>query len=127
MRNIMFAAFVAGAVGASACGSTTGPTDPSPSGDVVVTDSIIVLPSYVKLASPGDSRRLNVWFEPINATDQDVSWSSSNPAAASVDANGLVTAIAQGTEVIITATAHDGGHQATARIQLGAGPAVRGN
>ena len=44
---------------------------------------------------------------PENATDKSVTWKSSNEAAATVDANGLVTAIAVG-EATITATTADG-------------------
>ncbi len=127
MRNLVFVAFAAGTIGVSACSSTSGPTDPSPTDDVVAAESIIVLPSSIQLATAGDSRRLTIWFEPVNATDRDVSWSSSNPAAASVDANGLVTAIAQAGEVIITATSHDGGHQSSARVRLGNTPAIQGD
>ena len=44
---------------------------------------------------------------PENTTDKSVTWSSSNESVATVDANGLVTAIAVG-EATITATTTDG-------------------
>ena len=44
---------------------------------------------------------------PENATDKSVTWKSSNEAVATVDANGLVTAIGVG-ETTITATTTDG-------------------
>ena len=44
---------------------------------------------------------------PENATDKSVTWKSSNEAVATVDANGLVTAVAVG-ETTITATTTDG-------------------
>ncbi|MBQ5723202.1 MAG: Ig domain-containing protein, partial [Muribaculaceae bacterium] len=44
---------------------------------------------------------------PESATDKSVTWTSSNEAVATVDANGMVTAIAVG-EAIITATTTDG-------------------
>ena len=41
---------------------------------------------------------------PANATDKTITWKSSNPSVATVDANGLVSFVGQGS-VIITATA----------------------
>lgn len=50
----------------------------------------------------------SVTFSPVNATDQELVWTSVDPAIATVDQAGLVTAIADG-EVAIIATSHDGG------------------
>ena len=47
--------------------------------------------------------RLGVVIIPVDATPK-ISWSSSNPAVASVDENGLVTAISTGTVVITAKT-----------------------
>ena len=44
---------------------------------------------------------------PDDATYRDISWASSDPAIATVDADGNVTAMASG-NVIITATTQDG-------------------
>ena len=55
----------------------------------------------------GESMVLNAVVTPDNATDKTVSWTSSNPAVATVDADGTVTAMLEGT-AIITATANDG-------------------
>lgn len=44
---------------------------------------------------------------PVNATYKAVTWTSSNPAVATVDANGVVTGIAKG-KAIITVTSADG-------------------
>ena len=52
---------------------------------------------------------------PTNASNQVVTWSSSNPAAATVDPSGLVTAVAVG-NATITATTQDGGKTATSAI-----------
>ena len=55
---------------------------------------------------PGDQKLLGVIFFPDSATNKGLAWASSNPAAATVDANGLVTAVATG-YAEITATAAD--------------------
>ena len=51
----------------------------------------------------GATRQLNATVEPSNATNKSVAYTSDNEAIATVDANGLVTAIAEGTATI-TAT-----------------------
>jgi hypothetical protein len=43
---------------------------------------------------------------PTNATDQTVTWSTSDPAIATIDANGLLTGVGAGV-VTVTATAND--------------------
>ena len=50
---------------------------------------------------------LNATVLPATTTNKSVSWTSSNEAVATVDANGVVTAIALG-EAVITATTTDG-------------------
>ena len=55
----------------------------------------------------GDTHTLTATVSPSDATDKGITWSSSNTGVATVDANGLVTAIAAGT-CTITATAKDG-------------------
>ena len=50
------------------------------------------------------TEQLTVTFNPADASDKAVSWSSNNTAVATVDNNGLVTAVATG-EAVITVTA----------------------
>jgi hypothetical protein len=52
----------------------------------------------------GQTITLTVNIQPANATNRDVTWTSSNPAVATVSANGVVTAIAPGTAVITVRT-----------------------
>lgn len=54
-----------------------------------------------------DSDTLTVAVEPADATNQDVTWKSSDTSIATVSADGTVTAISAGTATI-TATAKDG-------------------
>ena len=53
----------------------------------------------------GDSFTLTATITPNNATDKTVTWSSSNPNVATIDAMGVITAVAAGTSTI-TASIH---------------------
>lgn len=66
----------------------------------------------------GESKTLTATVEPANATNQDVTWSSSDDTIATVDNNGKVTAVKAG-EATITATANDGsGQYATCTVKV---------
>ena len=65
---------------------------------------------------PGLSYTLTVDFEPYNATDKTLVWNSSNPAVASVVADGTVTALSDGSATI-TAVAV-GGATATCEVTV---------
>jgi len=65
----------------------------------------------------GNEFQLVATISPANADDQSVTWISSDPSIATVDENGLVTAIAVGTATI-TVTTNDGGHTATCAITV---------
>ncbi len=54
---------------------------------------------------------------PSNASNKSVTWSSSNYAVATVDTNGLVTAVSNGL-AIITVTTVDGGHTASCNVTV---------
>ena len=58
------------------------------------------------ILNTGETLTLTATVKPDNATDKTVTWSSSNSSVATVDANGKVTAVAQGT-AIVTAKAGD--------------------
>ena len=59
----------------------------------------------------GDTRQLYAEISPWDATNHNVTWSSSDPSVASVDENGKVTAL-KGGSAVITATTVDGGYTA---------------
>lgn len=63
----------------------------------------------------GGTAQLTATVEPIDATNKKVTWSSSAPGVATVDASGNVTAVAEGTATI-TATTDDGGKTATCTV-----------
>lgn len=70
-------------------------------------------PGYI--LETGKTHQLKANVAPPDATDTTVTWTSSNPTVASVDTNGLVTGISQGTTTI-TITTSDGGFRNTCRI-----------
>lgn len=83
-----------------------------------VVTYILEVKKYIKVTSlsldktsvalyPGDALRLNVTINPSNATSKEITWSSNNKNIATVDSNGNIKAIKEGT-VIITATHKDG-------------------
>ena len=65
----------------------------------------------------GDSLTLKAVIEPANATNQNVRWTSSHPEVATIDGNGIVTGISEGT-TIITVTTDDGGLTNTCEVRV---------
>lgn len=64
----------------------------------------------------GDSGQLTATVQPSNATNKDVTWSSSDEKVATVN-NGIVTAVKAGTATITVKTA-DGGKTATCKVTV---------
>lgn len=82
--------------------------------DVAVTEVRLDKPSAE--LEVGGTLALTATVEPANATNKDVSWSSSDENVATVE-NGTVTAVAVGTAVITVKTA-DGGKEAKCTITV---------
>ena len=68
-----------------------------------------------KLTQTGETTDLKVKIEPENADEQKLIWKSDNEMVASVDANGRVTAVGNGT-AMITVTTEDG--KVTASVMI---------
>ncbi len=65
----------------------------------------------------GDAKTLSATILPENATDKTVIWSSNNESVATVDANGTITAVAEGTATI-TVTTNDGDKAVTCKVNV---------
>src|SRR5690606_25310497 len=79
-------------------------------------ESVTVNPSTAELEI-SETIQLTATFTPSNATNQNGSWRSSNPSIATVNSNGLVTAVSSG-EVTITFTSADGNFTDTSIITV---------
>ena len=83
---------------------------------VPVPVTSISLPSTLAL-NIGSTLTLTPIFTPTNATNRAVTWSSSSPAIATIDGNGVITALSVGTTVI-TVTTSDGGYTASSVLTV---------
>ena len=86
-----------------------------PGGNVSVT-GVTLNKTTLKLGK-GASETLTATIAPTNATNKKVTWTSSDPAVATVDASGKVTGVANGTATI-TVTTEDGGYTATCAVEV---------
>ncbi|MBN2039317.1 MAG: Ig-like domain-containing protein [Spirochaetes bacterium] len=77
----------------------------------------VTLDKATSTIEAGGSVQLNPAISPSNATNQNVTWSSSNTDIATVSSSGLVSGVALGTAVI-TVTTEDGGHSDTCEIEV---------
>ena len=85
---------------------------------IVLVESVDIKPELGLVVGEADVT-LTVIVLPEDATDKTVTWTSSNPAVATVNANGTVHAVAPG-EATITATAGD--KTATCAVKVTAKP-----
>ena len=70
------------------------------------------------LTEMGQTIQLTPTVLPDNATDKTVTWSSSNPAVATVSDTGLVTAVGEGTATITAMAADGSGVTATCEVTV---------
>ncbi|WP_052206663.1 beta strand repeat-containing protein [Cellulophaga baltica] len=94
---------------------------------LITVDAAPISVTGVNLTPPtltiinGTTATLTADIEPSNASNQAVSWSSSNTDAATVNASGVVTGVGVG-NTIITVTTDDGNKIATSLITVDAAP-----
>ncbi|SPF49076.1 exported hypothetical protein [Candidatus Desulfosporosinus infrequens] len=96
-------------------------TDANSDRTIAVTGLTLNQPTLA-LITGGANGILTATVAPNNATDQLVTWSSSNTSVATV-VGGIVTPLTSGTTTI-TATTHDGGIKATSVVTVSAGTTV---
>ena len=83
---------------------------------VVAVTGVTLNKTTLTLAK-GNSESLTAAIAPDNATDKEVTWSSSRTSVATVDASGKVTAVAAGTATITVST-NDGSKKATCEVTV---------
>ena len=88
-----------------------GQTPTVPATSVTLSETAVELPQ-------GETLQLTATVLPEDATVTTVTWSSSDPAVATVDANGLVTAVAPGTATVTAATTDGSGLTASCTVTV---------
>jgi beta-glucanase (GH16 family) len=87
-------------------------------GDIaeIAVTGVTVAPATTNLKI-NETQLLTATLSPSGATNKKVTWSSSNNAIATVNSNGLVVAVAQGTATI-TVTTEDGGFTSSCTVNI---------
>lgn len=101
--------------------TATAPSGVKASCTVTVVDKIVPVSSISLSRSSlnldmGETERLTVSFYPSDATDQDITWSSSSSSVASVSSNGTVTARKEGSTTITAKSSN--GKTASCRVTV---------
>lgn len=68
-------------------------------------EGITLTPNFIDFLSVGQSTTLSICFSPTNATNKNITWSSSNPSVATIS-NGTITAKSRGTATITASGAN---------------------
>lgn len=95
-------------------------------GDIIYKVTGVSLNKNTTTIKVDGTELLTATVEPANASNKAVTWSSDNISVATVDANGLVTAVAEGSATI-TVTTEDGNKTATCTVIVtnnGSGPVL---
>src|SRR5258705_3114119 len=114
-KHVSLAALFVLALGVSSCtGYTTQAYPP------VAATGVKVTPQSVQIAAIGGTTQLTAAVAPLEASDRAVTWESTDPSIATVDARGLVTRHSAGAGVLIKAVTHDGPFQPVSDVIVGA-------
>ena len=85
--------------------------------DATINVTGIELDINSEILEVGEQIALNASIIPANASNLNISWSSSDDSVATVDSNGNVTGVAEGSSLIVVET-EDGGFQAQATVNV---------
>lgn len=85
--------------------------------DNALASCVTLTPDSKTLTGKGETVQLIATVTPDNAVNKKLTWTTSDSSVATVDENGLVTAVANGT-AIITVTTEDGEMTATSTITV---------
>jgi uncharacterized protein YjdB len=88
----------------------------------VAVTGVTVSPTSASIAA-GATQQLTATIAPSNATNKNITWSSSNTAVATVNTSGLVSGVSGGSAVI-TVTTQDGAKTATSTITVTSGTSL---
>lgn len=83
----------------------------------VLVESVSLSETEVELTLNG-TKQLTATISPSNATNKEVTWSSSNSTVASVNANGVITAGSTTGTAVITVATKDGNKTATCAVTV---------
>jgi len=97
-------------------GSKTSFSDVTVQTGAIAVTGVTINPTSASI-NINDTKQFSAIVSPLGASIKAVAWSSDNEAIATVDANGLVKAIAKGT-ANIAATTQDGNFKATAVVSV---------
>ena len=100
-NNLILTAMLTIALCFTACSSSDEPEN----SEIAVTS--VTLNKTTLTLAVGDNETLTATIAPTNATNKTVTWSSSNNSIATVDNNGKVSAIAEGTATITAKSANN--------------------
>ncbi|MGD8191129.1 Ig-like domain-containing protein [Brevibacillus ginsengisoli] len=93
------------------------PSLPSPSPSYYPVTDVSLNPTELSLTAGGETSVMHASIKPSYATNQSVTWSSSNPQVAKVSSDGVVTPLAPGTATI-TVTTVDQAKTATCKVNV---------
>lgn len=83
----------------------------------VPVETVTVFPDY-RYLHRGDTATFNATVLPADATNKDIIWTSSDPSIATVDTDGLVTALERGTAMIMATSASDTNATDTSMVEV---------
>lgn len=89
----------------------------------VMPASLTLSDTYITLA-PEDAKALTHTFEPSNTTETTLTWTSSDENVATVDKNGVVTAIGEGFATIKSKTTNGLSHECVVKVVSASSPSV---